>query len=859
MSRLRISHWSLITKLTLINVLIFLSVAGIVGMTLFFSYDLEALFLTVLAEDMSHAIENAELGRSLSTIFADIHVLLSTFVEKSEEDIMTSGTSLQDALQTCQMMSIAREDETLLLSLESFTQTFQGVFETTSQIFQVSHTIQQLDEHIQQTLTELDNTVAEKLMTLILEGKDEELFATEQLSSMIPDYFMTFLRIRLFLSKTQQMYLDTETLTEEYDRRVLTLFDEIRTDLKALNTSGKDIKPFGDALQNMTSQYKEQIVALQSQIHTFQDQLRGLHEAQIQLIAVMETLDTERTEVINAIRETIFERNGVARRAVLSLSLVVFMLLGILGYSGVRMVRPIRYMAVTAEKLAQGNLNVREYAIRSHDEIGTLVRAFHQMKETIRRVHQETDALIRAIRHGDLSARGHAGEFQGSWQQFIAGMNSVIEAFVAPITVTSNYIDRLSKSDIPEMIRADYQGDFNDIKLNLNLLGGDIRDVLEEMEMLTQEIQYGNLLARGDIDKFGGGWRELVRGINAILDALVTPLTMTAEYITGISQGDIPAQITTAAQGDFNQINQSLNVLIASTDEITRLAQCMAEGELMLEVRERSDRDTLMQALNSMIQHVRTIVTHAKTVAENVASSSEVMRTRSEEISHGASEQAASAEQASSSIEQMVANIRQNAENAGETENIAMYAAEQARKSGKAAEDTLAAMLEIAKKITIIEEIARQTHMLSLNATIEAAKAQEFGKGFQVVASEVRNLAEQSQKAAVDINELANNSLTIARNAGDMLSQLLPAIQKTAELVQEISESSQEQHAGAEQINRSIQQLDSIIQHNALASSELSTEAEHLNAQAEQLRSAMAFFKTDDMTLDEEEKLEQEG
>ena len=195
-------------------------------------------------------------------------------------------------------------------------------------------------------------------------------------------------------------------------------------------------------------------------------------------------------------------------------------------------------------------------------------------------------------------------------------------------------------------------------------------------------------------------------------------------------------------------------------------------------------------------------------------------------------------------MEQMAANIQQNSENAQQTEKMAVKSAEDGNAGGKAVAETVSAMKEIAGKISIIEEIARQTNLLALNAAIEAARAGEHGKGFAVVASEVRKLAERSQGAAGEINELAKSSVNVAEKAGEMLAKIVPDIRKTADLVQEINAASNEQTSGANQINKAIQQLDQVIQQNASASEEMASTSEELLSQAEQLMSTIAFFKT---------------
>ena len=458
----------------------------------------------------------------------------------------------------------------------------------------------------------------------------------------------------------------------------------------------------------------------------------------------------------------------------------------------------------------------------------------------------EADSLSRSAVDGKLANRGEADRHHGDFRKIVTGFNDTLDAVIVPLNVAADYVDRISKGEIPEKITDSYHGDFNEIKNNLNTCIDAVNTLAADTHTLVRSAVAGNLANRADASRHQGDFRKIVAGVNETLDAVIGPLNMAADYVNRISKGDMPPLITAGYNGDFNEIKNNLNVLIEALTRITAGAREVAHGNLMVELKERSSNDELMKALIAMVKQLTAVISEVKSAADNVAAGSQEMSSGAENLSQGASEQAAAAEEASSSIEQMTANIRQNADNAQQTEKIAVKSAADAKAGGKAVADTLAAMREIAGKITIVEEIARQTNMLALNAAIEAARAGEHGKGFAVVASEVRKLAERSQQAAKEISELSASSVDVAERAGEMLARMLPDIQKTAELVQEINAASKEQDSGAGQINKAIQQLDQVIQQNASAAEEMASTAEELSSQAEQLQGAVAFFKVGD-------------
>jgi methyl-accepting chemotaxis protein len=385
---------------------------------------------------------------------------------------------------------------------------------------------------------------------------------------------------------------------------------------------------------------------------------------------------------------------------------------------------------------------------------------------------------------------------------------------------------------------------FDTINSALNQCVTTITSLVEDAGMLSKAAVEGKLSTRADSSRHMGDFRKIVEGVNDTLDAVIGPLNIAAEYVERISTGDMPPLITDNYNGDFNEIKNNLNTLIVALNQVTEKAQAVSTGDLTVSLEARSDKDELMKALDTMVKSNASVINDFMTAIENIVMASDQMQAVAQQISQGSNEQASSTEQISASMEEMASNIKQNSENAKQTELISVQASKDITEGNKAVSITVNAMKEIAEKISIVGQIAEKTDLLAINAAIEAARAGEQGKGFAVVASEVRKLAENSQAAAKQIDELSKSSVKVANESGALLVQIVPNIQKTAQLVQEISAASAEQNSGASQVNNAIMQLNQVTQQNASASEEMSASAEQLASQAEHLKELISFYKT---------------
>jgi methyl-accepting chemotaxis protein len=544
--------------------------------------------------------------------------------------------------------------------------------------------------------------------------------------------------------------------------------------------------------------------------------------------------------------------------------------------------------------LAEGDLKKMEGCrkIVRRSEQDRLMPATIAVADSLEALERQILLMVKAVQEGDLTLHGDEAAFTGAYKDIVQGMNRLMEATAAPVNDVIATLSLLAINDSKANLSGDYLGVWNELKQSLNGVAahtlhvveitesigrGDIahlealhkmgrrcendrlvpafiqmmealKSLIEDTNLLSKAAVEGRLAVRADATRHQGEFRKVVQGVNDTLDSVIVPINEVQRVMGAMERGDLTAKITKEYQGDLqtlrNAVNNTADKLGSTIDDMVRVLEAAAQGNLTERITADfpGEFDRLKIASNTTLEKLASTIASVMEASRNMVSASEQVSATAQSLSQGATEQSASVEETSASMEQMTSSIAQNNENAKVTGDIATRASKETAEGGVAVRETVAAMKEIAKKISIVDDIAYQTNLLALNAAIEAGRAGEHGKGFAVVAAEVRKLAERSQVAAEEISQLASKSVDLAERAGNLLDAIVPSIQKTAELVQEIAAASAEQNTGVGQIDSAINQISQSVQQNAAASEELASTSEEVNAQAMELQTMMAFF-----------------
>lgn len=496
------------------------------------------------------------------------------------------------------------------------------------------------------------------------------------------------------------------------------------------------------------------------------------------------------------------------------LSLIVA--LGIAWATGNNISRPIVRMMEQAQAIARGDLG-QNITLDRTDEIGALAASFQEMKVALEHMVGEITSLASAVERGDLEQRGDSAAFEGVYAQLIVTVNKLIEAFVAPVQVTSDYLAGISSGQIPPAITDEYHGDFEAIKRRLNRLVGVAQGLVTETGKIADGLRVGNLDVRADAGSFEGAWGQVMHGFNQALAALIEPNSAGFEALGKAASGDLTARMKGEWPGAYGQIKDNINALIERMDQ--------GFGQVSVS-------------------------------AEQVAGAAQQISSGSQFLAQGTSEQASTLEEVASSLQELSSMAGHSAANAKEAKGLSDRArsrttagVESMERLSEAMEKIKASSDETARIVKTIDEIAFQTNLLALNAAVEAARAGDAGKGFAVVAEEVRNLAMRSAEAAKSTAQLIEGSVKNAQGGVELNAEVMASLREiqghvvqVSEVMDEIATGAEQQSQGVGQINVAVEQMNQVTQQTAANAEQSSSASEELTAQADDLRHLVGAF-----------------
>lgn len=530
-----------------------------------------------------------------------------------------------------------------------------------------------------------------------------------------------------------------------------------------------------------------------------------------------------------------------------------------LGQSFNSMIMGLKNQADAIEQLSKGDLDIKLKPKSSKD---TLANSFNTMLVTMNKMNNEIEELIIATRNGELNKRADASTFEGTWKELTLGINEIVDAYSAPINLTSKYVKDIGQGNIPEKITDNYYGDFNDIKDNINTCIDAMNLLLSDTEHLIKNALDGKLDARANEDNHNGDYKEVVLGINSILDAVVEPVKEASSVLDEFSRGNLRVKVKGDYKGDHNAIKESLNEtteeISSYIKDISLTLEKISMGDMDNEITHEylGDFVTIKKAINNIINVFNKVLLDISIVSDEVTSGAHNLSNSSDTLARGATDQASAVEEISMSIDQVAFEIKATSNKTTDIRKLANDVKEDVIKGSEEMNQMLEAMKEIEESsnsisqiIKVIDEISYQTNLLALNAAVEAARAGEHGKGFAIVAEEVRNLASRSSKAASETSTLIEHSIgrvkqgaEIASKTAEDLDKITNGINDVVNVITEVSTDIDNQVKAVTEINHGVHQVSVVTQVNSATAEESAAASQELSEQAKVLDDTVNKF-----------------